>query len=84
MEIKTIHEKSTEELDKTLKSLKSEKIINAVLVGFTIGVFVYSILKGGIGFGSFMALAVAYFFIKNANKSNALTKEIEKELNNRT
>ncbi|MCA5005478.1 hypothetical protein [Sphingobacterium bovistauri] len=81
MKITNISAQHTADLYKELKRLKSEKIINAVLVGFTVGVFVYSIIKGGIGFGSLMALVVAYFFIKNSNKSNALTKEIEKELN---
>jgi len=80
MKFTNIAELHTADLYRKLKRLKSEKIINAVLVGFTIGVLAFSIIKGGLGFGSFMALVVAYFFIKNANKSNALTKEIEKEL----
>ncbi|WP_160070214.1 hypothetical protein [Sphingobacterium bovisgrunnientis] len=80
MELSSIFEQDSDELNKKLKRLKTEKIINAVLVGFTIGVFAYSSIKGGLGFGSIMALVVAYFFIKNANKSNTLAKEIEKEL----
>jgi uncharacterized membrane protein len=80
MELSSIFEQDSDELNKKLKRLKTEKIINAVLVGFTIGVFAYSAIKGGLGFGSIMALVVAYFFIKNANKSNTLAKEIEKEL----
>lgn len=80
MELSSIFEQDSDELNKKLKRLKTEKIINAVLVGFTIGVFAYSAIKGGLGFGSIMTLVVAYFFIKNANKSNTLAKEIEKEL----
>lgn len=83
MKFTNIAELHTADLHKKLKRLKSEKIINAVLVGFTAGVFAVSLIKGGLGFASGMALIVAYFFIKNANKSNALTKEIEKELNSR-
>ena len=64
MEIKSLTETSTEELQKKLKSLKSEKLINNVLVGFIIAVFVFSIIKGGFGLGSFMALAVAYFLLR--------------------
>ncbi|MBD1427964.1 MULTISPECIES: hypothetical protein [Sphingobacterium] len=80
MELTSLFEQSTQELNKKLKQLKTEKIINAVLVGFTIGVFAFSAFKGGLGFGSILTLLVAYFFIRNANKSNTLAKEIEKEL----
>jgi hypothetical protein len=80
MELSSIFEQDSDKLNKKLKRLKKEKIINAVLVGFTIGVFAYSAFKGGLGIGSLMALMVAYFFIKNAYKTNTLAKEIEKEL----
>lgn len=80
MELSSIFEQDSDELNKKLKRLKTEKTINAVLVGFTVAIFAFSIFKGGLGFGSFLALVVAYFFIKNANKSNTLAKEIEKEL----
>ena len=83
MRITNIAAQHTADLYKELKRLKTEKIINAVLVGFTVGIFAFSIIKGGLGFGSFLALVVAYFFIKNANKSNTITKEIEKELETR-
>jgi uncharacterized membrane protein (DUF485 family) len=80
MESTSIFELSTEELQKKLKRLKTEKIINAILVGITVGIFAFSTIKAGFGFGSIMALVITYFFIKNANKTNTLAKEIEKEL----
>lgn len=80
MELSSIFEQGSNELNSELKRLKTEKIINAILIGFTIGVFALSVIKGGLGVGSIMALIVAYFFIKNANKTNTLAKEIKKEL----
>lgn len=78
MRLTNIAELHTADLYKKLNQLKTEKFINAILVGFTAGVLAVSIIKGGLGFASGMALIVAYFFIKNANKSNSLTKEMKR------
>lgn len=80
MELSSIFEQGSNELNSELKRLKTEKIINAVLLVFTTGVFVFSVIKGGLGVGSIMALIVTYFFIKNTNKTNTLVNEIKKEL----
>jgi uncharacterized protein (DUF2062 family) len=81
MKLTNITELHTADLYKKLKSLKSEKIINAVLIA--VGIFAYSGIVTGFGLGSIIALILAYFFIKNAKNRDALEKEVVNELNSR-
>lgn len=77
MEQKKITELTNEELLIEAKKMKSTMILNAVLIGFLIGVMVYSITKNGLGFLTLILLFVAYKLI---NRSNYDKKELEKIL----
>ena len=83
MKTTNIAELHTADLYKKLKRLKSEKIMNAVIIGFAIGIFTYSGIITGFGLGSILALILAYFFIKNAKNRDALEKEVINELETR-
>ena len=59
---------STEELQKKLKQLKSEKIINAVILGICVVAFVVITIKGGTSFANIVNVMIIYFFYRNAKK----------------
>ncbi|MNK06727.1 hypothetical protein D3C87_246260 [compost metagenome] len=71
---------SNEELLKKSKELKNGKIINAAIVGFTIGIFCYSAVNNGFGLFTFFPLIITYLVIKNAKNDKILAAEVEKEL----
>ena len=54
--------------------MKSTSIINATLIGFLIGIVIYSIVKSSVGFFTLIPLFLAYKFI---NKSKFDKKELE-------
>lgn len=71
---------SNEELLKKNKELKNGKLINATIIGFTIGIFTYSVINNGFGIFSFFPLIIAYLIIKNSANDKILENEILKEL----
>lgn len=74
---------SQQELSQKLKSIKTNQIIDAGLVGFTIGIVVYSAVKNGFGFFTFFPLILTYAIIRNSKNNKILQKEIQKELESR-
>lgn len=68
---------SDQELLAKKKQLKSSNIINAVIIGVLIGVVIYSVIKNGFGFVTFLPLLFVYFIVKNQNESRELEKEIK-------
>lgn len=83
MKQKKLKDLSNKELIKKTKELKNDKIIGAIIIGFTVGVAIYSAAKNGLNFFTFFPLFLAYIFIKNSSNNNLLEKEIEKEINSR-
>ena len=47
------------------KKIQYNKIANVSLIGFCIGIFIYSAVKNGFGFFTFSPLLLTYLFIKN-------------------
>jgi len=80
---KKLTDLSNKELIKKKKELKNDKIIGAIIIGFTVGVAIYSAVKNGLVFFTFFPLFLAYIFIKNSSNNNLLEKEIEKEIESR-
>ncbi len=74
---------SNKELLQQLKKLKNNKIIDATLIGFTIGIVVYSAVKNGFGFFTFFPLILTYIVVRNSKNTKILEIEIQKELDNR-
>lgn len=79
MENKPLSSLSDEELILAHKKMKTNVIINAVLIGVLIGIAVYSTVNNGFGGMTFLPLFFVFFLIKRKNNS----EEIENELKSR-
>ena len=74
---------SDQELLQKMKGLKTNKIIDATLVGITVGITLYSGVKNGWGFFTFFPLIIGYLIVRNSKNNEILEKEIQKELASR-
>ena len=81
MEKKKLTELTDQELLQEAKKMKSASIINAVLIGFLIGIVIYSIAKNSLGFFTLIPLFFAYKLINNSKYKNKEMEEILKERN---
>lgn len=75
MDEKKINELSNEELLDKKKKGKINKIINAVFIGFCIGIAVYSASKKGLSFATIAPLLLAVFAYKYFGKNEKLVDE---------
>ena len=66
------------ELLSEAKKMKSTSIINAFLIGFMIGIIIYSIVKSSLGFFTLIPLIFA-FKVFNSSKNNKALKKLLKE-----
>ncbi|WP_306350302.1 hypothetical protein [Flavobacterium sp. '19STA2R22 D10 B1'] len=80
MQEKQLTEFTDQELLEKRKKAKSNTTINAAILGFLIGVAVYSAVKHGFGFFTFLPLFFAFYA---ANKWKKETQTLEKELKSR-
>ncbi len=83
MEIKILRDLSDKELVKKTKEIKNDKIIGAIIIGFTVGIAIYSAVKNGLDFFTLFPLLLAYIMIKNSSNNKLLEREIEKEIESR-
>jgi hypothetical protein len=79
-----LKELSDEELLQKLKNLKSNKIVDAFIIGVTIGIAIYSAVKNGTGFFTFFPLIIGYMIIRNSKNNEILEKEMQRELASRS
>lgn len=80
MKQKELSELTDQELLQEAKKLKSNSIINAVLIGFLAGILLYSVMKNNLGFLTLIPLFFAY---KLVNKSKYDNKELDSLLKER-
>jgi len=80
MKPENLSELNDQELLQKLKKIKTNKIIDATIIGFTIGVAIYGAVKNGFEFFTFFPLILAYIFVRNSTNNTILEKEIQKEL----
>jgi len=64
-------ELNDEELVQQTKKKKSKSITNAVLIGFLIGIVIYSIVKNNLGFFALIPLFLAYKLINKSKNDEA-------------
>ena len=83
MKTETLTQLSDQELLEKLKKIKTNKIIDAVMVGFTLGIVVYSAVKNGFGFFTFFPLILTYLIVRNSKNNKLLENEIQNELKSR-
>jgi hypothetical protein len=76
-------ELSKQDLLGKIKEIKTNKIIDATLIGFTIGIVAYSAINKGFGFFTFFPLLITYVIIRNSANNKILEKELQKELSSR-
>ncbi len=68
MKQKELSELTDQELLQEAKKMKSTPITNAVLIGFMLGIVIYSIAVNSLGFFTLIPLFFAYKLINNSKK----------------
>ncbi|WP_281321959.1 FUSC family protein [Flavobacterium aestivum] len=76
-------ELSDQELLQKMKKIKTNKIVDATIIGVTIGIVIYSIVNKGFGFFTFFPLILGYIIIRNSRNNEILYQEMQKELESR-
>lgn len=69
-----------QELLDEAKKMKSTSITNAVLIGFMIGIVIYSVAKNSLGFFTLIPFFFAFKLLNKKNNNKAL-KSLLKERN---
>lgn len=77
---KELSELTDQELLEEAKKQKPAPIVSALLIGFLIGIIIYSILKNSVGFFTLIPLFFVYKMFKNSN-SNKDLERLLKETN---
>lgn len=83
MEQIKLRELNDHELLQEQKKLKTNKIINATLIGLLLGVFAYSAVKNGFSFFTFFPLFFVLLLLNSGKKKSEFEKELKNEMNNR-
>ena len=83
MEQKKLTELDDQELLEEQKKLKTNKIINATLIGLFVGVFVYGAVKNGFTFFTFFPLLFALLLVNSGRKKIEFENELKNEINAR-
>ena len=78
--LKNIHELTDQELLLEAKKVKSNQIMNAVMIGVLIGIIVYSVLVNRLGFLTVILVFIVY---KMVNKTTYSKEELQKILKER-
>ena len=83
MKEKELTELTEEQILQQIKKIKNKTIIDAGIIGFAVGVIIYSVVKNGFGLFAFLPLLLIYLIFRNSADSKILEKDLKKELNNR-
>lgn len=83
MQPETLTELSDQALLQKLKNLKTNKIIDAAIIGFTVGIVIYSAVKNGFGFFTFFPLILVFIIVRNSTSNKIFEKTIQQELKSR-
>ena len=83
MDAQNLTELSDLELLQKIKTIKTNKIVDALIIGFTFGIVIYSAVKNGFGFFTFFPLLITYVIVRNSANNKILEQEIQKELKSR-
>ena len=83
MEQIKLNELNDQELIQKQKKLKTNKIVNATLIGLLLGVSAYSAVKNGFSFFTFFPLFFAFILFIRGQKRNEFEKELKNEISSR-
>jgi len=81
MKQKELSELTDQELLAEAKKMKSATIMNAFLIGFLIGIVIYSVVKNSWGLVTLIPLYLAYRLINNSPYNTKELKKLLKERN---
>lgn len=68
---------SDEELLQRAKNIESSPITNAILIGFLIGIIIYSILVNSVGLFTLIPLYFIYKLVEKSKRNTAIEKIME-------
>lgn len=68
---------TNEQLLEEAKKLKSSAIIRAVLIGFLLGVIVWSVVKNNLGIFTLIPVYFIYMLVRAAKRDKALKEVLE-------
>ena len=71
-----LSELTDKELLEETKKIKSNAKVNALLVGFLVGIIIFSILKSSVGLFTLIPLYLAYKIANSSKNSKALDEEL--------
>ncbi|MCT1523816.1 hypothetical protein [Sphingobacterium hotanense] len=77
MDKKKLSDLTDQEILDKKKKLKSNQIISAVLIGFLVGIAVYSTINKGLGFFTFFPLFFIFLIARNKSDLNNINVEIK-------
>jgi hypothetical protein len=77
MNEKELSQLTDEELLQTAKNFKPTPIIDALLIGFLIGIIIYGVVANAWGFTILIPLFLIYQFLKKPKQYKALQKELK-------
>ena len=78
-----LSELTDEQLIRKFKRFKTDRIIDAFIVGATIGIFIYGAVQNGLGFFTFFPLIIGYLIMKSSANKKLLEQEVLKEMRSR-
>ena len=76
---KTLSELTDHELLQEAKRVKSARVLNALLIGFLIGIVFYSVVKSSYGLATLFPLYMAYRLVNNSKYDTTALEKILKE-----
>ncbi len=71
---KELSELTDQELLDEAKKMKSTSTMNAVLIGFMVGIIIYSTVKNSLGFFTLIPLFIIYKLVNNSKNNKGLEK----------
>ncbi|MBD1422659.1 hypothetical protein [Sphingobacterium chuzhouense] len=83
MKPNNLTEFTNNQLFQKIKNIKKNRIINAFIVGATVGIFFFGVMKNGLGVFTFFPLVIGYLVIKNSAGDKIIEQEIWKEMRSR-
>ncbi len=83
MKNECLKELNNQELLQKMKKIKTNKIVDAALIGSTVGIAIYSIANKGFAISAFFPLILGYVIFRNSKNNEMLYSEMQKELESR-
>lgn len=75
-----LKELSNEELAARLKKIRNYRVLDAFVIGMTIGITLFGVIEGHLAFFTFFPLAIGYFIARNAKRKKTEETDIVREI----